>query len=383
MKGFVFTLDALFALIVAGVGVSMLMYLQYSSQGTYQTPLREAYSLLQSTLQESVGAVCQNVSLGAIYACQQVSGMPGYSFGAYTAQPYQSVLQAMANMYINPQYGPFATALLNAVYPSINASIFINGAYAPSINLQSAVFDGSSSRISIGTASLGTGSVTVSAWVYSNGPQLNGMFNLLYGPGLLIYWGTSGVSESSTFIGFRGYNQMNAPSGSLSSGTWHHIIYVYNGQGLAAPANYQIYIDGVSQTVTASGGNIGGSTSTNYIGSDQSSNFFSGLIANVQIYNAALTASQVQQLYKAGIAGAPLGNLGLAGWWSLDGNANDYSINRFASTPTNVIYSASLSGAYVPSSLSVASRVSKASVPMMLNVSGTTGVYNVSMVVWR
>ncbi|MEM3482798.1 MAG: LamG domain-containing protein, partial [Candidatus Micrarchaeaceae archaeon] len=55
--------------------------------------------------------------------------------------------------------------------------------------------------------------------------------------------------------------------------------------------------------------------------------YFSGSMSNYQIYNTALSAGQIQQLYQEGIGGAPLANAGLVGWWPLNGNANDYSGN--------------------------------------------------------
>ncbi|MEM3247691.1 MAG: LamG-like jellyroll fold domain-containing protein, partial [Candidatus Micrarchaeaceae archaeon] len=55
--------------------------------------------------------------------------------------------------------------------------------------------------------------------------------------------------------------------------------------------------------------------------------YFSGSMSNCQIYNTALSAGQIQQLYQEGIGGAPLANAGLVGWWPLNGNANDYSGN--------------------------------------------------------
>ncbi len=51
-------------------------------------------------------------------------------------------------------------------------------------------------------------------------------------------------------------------------------------------------------------------------------------LSNLQIYNISLTEQQVQALYSEGIGGAPLDISNLAGWWPLNGNANDYSGNN-------------------------------------------------------
>jgi hypothetical protein len=51
------------------------------------------------------------------------------------------------------------------------------------------------------------------------------------------------------------------------------------------------------------------------------------LYANLQLYNASLSANQIQALYQEGIGGAPIDLQHLVGWWPLNGDANDYSGN--------------------------------------------------------
>ena len=55
---------------------------------------------------------------------------------------------------------------------------------------------------------------------------------------------------------------------------------------------------------------------------------FNGYISNLQVYNTTLNANQVLELYQEGIGGAPIQLQNLAGWWPLNGNANDYSGNK-------------------------------------------------------
>ncbi|MEM4067933.1 MAG: hypothetical protein QXV17_13850, partial [Candidatus Micrarchaeaceae archaeon] len=52
-----------------------------------------------------------------------------------------------------------------------------------------------------------------------------------------------------------------------------------------------------------------------------------GNLADVQLYNTSLSASEIQALYQEGIGGAPIDLQNLVGWWPLNGNANDYSGN--------------------------------------------------------
>jgi len=55
---------------------------------------------------------------------------------------------------------------------------------------------------------------------------------------------------------------------------------------------------------------------------------FNGSIANVQIYNTALTPQEIQYLYQQGLGGGPIRLGSLVGWWPLNGDAKDYSGNN-------------------------------------------------------
>jgi Concanavalin A-like lectin/glucanases superfamily len=76
--------------------------------------------------------------------------------------------------------------------------------------------------------------------------------------------------------------------------------------------------------------------------------FFGGSIADVQIYNTSLDASQIQALYLKGIGAAPIDPNHIVGWWPLNGNANDYSGNNNGGAPTNIIYTSSWTSGYTP-----------------------------------
>jgi hypothetical protein len=73
-----------------------------------------------------------------------------------------------------------------------------------------------------------------------------------------------------------------------------------------------------------------------------------GNYSNVQFYNTALSASQIQALYNEGIGGAPINLQNLVGWWPLNGNANDYSGNDNNGVTLNVTYSTTWTNGYNP-----------------------------------
>ena len=76
--------------------------------------------------------------------------------------------------------------------------------------------------------------------------------------------------------------------------------------------------------------------------------YFSGDIANAQIYNTSLSSNEINALYLEGIGGAPIDLQNLVGWWPLNGNANDYSGNMNNGQATNVIYTSSWTSGYTP-----------------------------------
>ena len=61
-----------------------------------------------------------------------------------------------------------------------------------------------------------------------------------------------------------------------------------------------------------------------------------GMMANLQMYNVALTPSQLTEAYDLGYAGIPVTTEGLVAWLPLDGNANDYSGNNNNGVAANV-----------------------------------------------
>ena len=64
-------------------------------------------------------------------------------------------------------------------------------------------------------------------------------------------------------------------------------------------------------------------------------------IANIQIYNKALSSISINSLYIAGIGAPPQDLNHIIGWWPLNGNANDYSGNNNDGVVKNIVWSGS------------------------------------------
>lgn len=76
---------------------------------------------------------------------------------------------------------------------------------------------------------------------------------------------------------------------------WHHIVGVFEASTLIG-----IYIDGSGSTDTTTITNIGNvQSSKSHIGAYRALYYFDGLIDDVRIYNRALSATEITQLYNA------------------------------------------------------------------------------------
>ena len=167
-------------------------------------------------------------------------------------------------------------------------------------------FDGTDDYVSISASSLGlvgTGNFSVSSWVNAN--TLGAGFNrriLAYsqdtdnGYTLLHDLDIGGrfaieVKKSGNIY------TAGATSPITSTGTWYHLVGVFNGSANTA----DLYVNGVRYTGgTTLGLSIPTTTNTLYIGTRDTTAHWNGQIDDVRIYNYALTATQVKQVMNEG-----------------------------------------------------------------------------------
>ncbi len=96
--------------------------------------------------------------------------------------------------------------------------------------------------------------------------------------------------------GFRHYwwaADLDATATNLMDGNWHHVATTYDG------TTRRIYLDG-TQLVQDTPGVNGASAANFRIGCTNNTEYFSGTLDDVAIYNNALTASEVQSLASGG-----------------------------------------------------------------------------------
>jgi len=99
-------------------------------------------------------------------------------------------------------------------------------------------------------------------------------------------------------------NHATTPSNVIRPGVWHHVVMVYNGFGANNEEKIHIYIDGINQSLTYNGEIRTSLTSTAaslmFGGWSGGNSYFHGMMDDSRIYNRALSATEVQQLYNMG-----------------------------------------------------------------------------------
>ena len=194
-------------------------------------------------------------------------------------------------------------------------------------------FDGTDDYIDSGndTSLSISGNFTVSAWVYMDsatsykrvvGKSNSANDRCNYGIGFENYKPAVLVNDGSPWPTYVDY----ASATALSLNRWYHIVGVYDG------SNFLLYVNGVlDNTTSATGFNINtaasDTSSSNLLIGDsyRATENFDGKISNVSIWNTALTASQVREIYNQGLPGnlnSHSAYSNLVSWWQLGENSS-------------------------------------------------------------
>ncbi len=195
-----------------------------------------------------------------------------------------------------------------------NTATLVNGVSWVSGKIGTAVSaSGTNQYVSIPAVNLsGTNGVTLTAWV-----------NRTYSTsgGHTLFEDTTNYNGSTTgFAVFPDDNSCGGLQAALhgnvgyvancynqpSSGAWHHLAFVFD-KSKAGAAEVSFYLDGVLQTATRS---LLTSTNTNNFGSNPiyvysrggTTEYASGIVDELRVYNSALTGTQIQQVYSATLA---------------------------------------------------------------------------------
>ena len=172
-------------------------------------------------------------------------------------------------------------------------------ARAPGKIGQALKFDGVDDYINLSGVNLSTVNYTLVAWIKPTRISNEWV--------VVTQDSSSGIWVKNSGINF--FNSGDCIKGTLATNSWSHVIGVSDGSGR------KIYINGVLAGSC-------GTTATaiiNKIGSATGSYSFNGLIDEVRVYNRALSASEVKQLYNQGASKLNIPfNEGLIGYWNFD-----------------------------------------------------------------
>jgi hypothetical protein len=214
---------------------------------------------------------------------------------------------------------------------------------------------GKTTNISIAHKSFPQVGVSITAWIYTPSPSnwqvifSNGQYDWAGGISwqLGICYGGACV-ETPNVQGGGIYSSLPIPQN-----TWVFEAATIAPGSSSGSAIYYAYVNNQYQTVTASAPDPN-TQNWLYIGTGFNQNpmvqfqTFSGMIANIQVYNTTLSPSEIQALYQEGIGGAPIDLQHLVGWWPLNGNANDYSGNGNNGVPNGVTFTSNWWSGYTP-----------------------------------
>jgi len=222
---------------------------------------------------------------------------------------------------------------------------------------QALSFDGVNQYVTMGnTNDITTGDFTLAYWMKPDNISQFGAV-VLKREGLGPYrqyqtgvgYVSGGLPVSAKKVYFFGNNATSDHQGvhttnDVVDGQWHHVTVTRTSSGIL------IYIDGVSATLTIDSTGLSSENFTNTgnftIAYDGGANY-KGLVDEARIYNRALSATEIWNLYQAGggtrvnSANSQVDALerGLAGYWKLDDGsgttATDASTNGNTSTLTN------------------------------------------------
>jgi hypothetical protein len=187
----------------------------------------------------------------------------------------------------------FAVRLIPDLSGNNNAGLLTNSVGYNTVNGGTLVLNGSNAYSSIGTNGFPFGSSpgTLSGWARTNTISGGTNWIISYGTPNLLLSRYIGILNNQYFFG--GFAGGNIVASGVQLNTWFNMVGVYDG------VNSSMYINGalvagptpVSFNTIPSNASVG--TQTN------GGEYWNGSIANVQIYNRALTPQEILQNYNA------------------------------------------------------------------------------------
>ncbi len=176
-----------------------------------------------------------------------------------------------------------------------NTGTLTNGPVFSSANRGNLSFDGVDDYIDVPSITSITGDFTVGIWFYTTSAA-DGFYKRLVDLDYVTGFWLGRNANTNSWGG--GILEANLPYGiylPFANGQWHYLVSIRSG------TTHILYGDGISSTTsnTVSSGNLSATRLLIAREPGSTSSYFNGNIAQVQIYNRALTATEVLQNYNA------------------------------------------------------------------------------------
>ena len=221
-------------------------------------------------------------------------------------------------------------------YNSWSPETNLTGSGASFSNTKSIELDGIDAFVEVAdnnNLSFGNGTTdsafTISAWIKIGQTTAQGIVNK-YGSTSAtreyLFYTTGGKIRLLFIDANNGANNFATGTTNLLINTWHHVACTYDGRGGSTAYNgINLYINGVAESVTTSGGSYTAMSNTTQVVQigKYSTNRLLGYIDETAIFNSELSASDITTIYNSGVPN-DLSSFNPISWWRM-GEAATYA----------------------------------------------------------
>jgi hypothetical protein len=188
-----------------------------------------------------------------------------------------------------------------------NNGALINGPTYSSANGGSIVFDGTNDYVNFGSSFNLNTNIGFTISLYFKITTYSVLYPTLFtiktsiGSSLCLLLSSIDGSYSPLTFGWNGNSYRPTSLSNLSTNIWYQLSLIYNGNGVNNSSNFSIYLNNIFFPLSV-GNDFSGIGNVNTLGTlnTGTSNFwYNGNIASTQIYNRALSATEVLQNYNA------------------------------------------------------------------------------------
>jgi len=199
------------------------------------------------------------------------------------------------------------------------------GGGVPFTNTKSFTFDGNTDFITMGNtinmAQDGSDAFSFSFWMKrTSGSGVQTFLGKVHnnGKGVTIYSnGTTIYMLIGTYSSACIFNQFNFTT--LNNGSWHHIVWTYDGS--STQAGMKLYINDDLKTlasgITNTPINLQNTAVDFILGSRPSNLRYNGLMDEVSYFNTVLSSTDVTNIFNLGVPNNISGVGGLVSWWRM------------------------------------------------------------------